>query len=860
MLTEREQQLGELTAGADEARAGRGGVVIVCGESGAGKTSFVETFLECWPETERMLWAGCDPLSTPRPLGPVHDLASQFAPATQKVLRDGDQPHTIFSAVFEDFIEQPSVLVIDDLHWADQATVDLLRFVLRRVQRTHSFVVGTLRDDELGPTHPMRSLLGDAARAPHARSLSLPPLSLAAVTELVGDRLVDPVRLHRITAGNAFFVVEMLDHIGEDLPTTVRDAVLARTVGLDLAAWDLLYLLACAPGAIPDYLLADLGVSVPALRTLDEAKLIRRSDRGVAFRHDLCRVAVESVIPPGAEAGLHRRMIHAYESASRTDPAVLTHHALGAEDAERIRRAAADAGRAAARSGAHTQAVEFYRIALDRGGPLPADSEAELLELLADECFLTDRLDDAIGARRGALHLREQAGIAAAVSTNHQALAIPLWNNGKRSAAEYHAAQAVAAFDGHLDPGSKTELALYGHALTTQAYFAAMTRDFTRAAALLSQAGECAGTAGDPTLVVRVAVIEGFRAAQAGDNAGREAMLSVLKSVPQHFDEIYGFGCTHLSFVDIEQRRLNQAAEVLDIITRPSADRDVPLSRLWQLANRARLKLLVGDWDDALVDAETVLDSTRAPLTRTWPLLVRSLISLRRDGTGVDGIDEAWRLLCQYGEPLRSFPAAAIAERAWLTGTPDDRLDECRTGLDSGPVDGLEWARGELVMWLRRLDPSVNADGVAAPYRLFLDGSFEEAADEFHRRSMPYEAALALLDSGDHDLARRGLDALDRLGAAAVAAKVRRDLRSRGLTTVPARRRSITLTNPAGLTARQTDVLRLIGDGLTNAELAERLYLSVKTVEHHISAILAKLHATNRRDAVRRARELGIVN
>jgi DNA-binding NarL/FixJ family response regulator len=162
-------------------------------------------------------------------------------------------------------------------------------------------------------------------------------------------------------------------------------------------------------------------------------------------------------------------------------------------------------------------------------------------------------------------------------------------------------------------------------------------------------------------------------------------------------------------------------------------------------------------------------------------------------------------------------------------------------------------------MWLHRLDPGIAADGVATPYRLLLDGAYEAAADEFHTISTPYQAALALVDSGDAELARRGLDVLDRLGAHAVAAKVRHDLRTAGVAVVPARRRATTLTNPAGLTTRQIDVLRLMGDGLTNTELAERLYLSVKTVDKHVSAILTKLEAANRRDAVRRARELGML-
>ncbi len=863
MFTERKDVLGLLGARADEARAGRGGLVIVSGESGVGKTSFVETFLQGRSDDTRVLWGVCDPLSTPRPLGPIHDFADEFGSATQHVLRTSDYPYEIFAAVFEELSTQPCVLVIDDLHWADQAAVDLLRFVLRRIRRTHSLVIGTVRDDEIGITHPMRSLLGDVARSTSATTLALPPLSLEAVTELVGDRPVDPVWLHRITSGNAFFVVEMLDHIGDDLPTTVRDAILARTVGLEVVGWDLLYLLTCAPQGIPDHLLTGLGVTVPALRALDEAKLIRRTGRGVTFRHDLCRLAVASVIPPGAEAEVHRRMIAAYEAASQPDPAVLTHHALGAGDRERVRSAASDAGRDAARAGAHTQATEFYQIALSQGGSIPADREAELLELLADEYYLTDRLDDAIATRHRALRSRQQLGVAAAVSANHHALAVYESFNTNLSTAKHHATQAVATLDGHVETGNPLVATLVGNALATQAYLAVMASDLNRTTTLLSQAREHAVAVDDPTLAVRAAIIEGYRDGLAGDDDARDRILaSITTAAELSQDDVYAYGCILLASLDTEQRLLRHAAELLGISMTVSLERDVPFGRSWLRAMHARLELLMGDWDGAAADAETVLGGPSAPLVRSWPQLVMALISLRREGAAVDGegIDDAWRVFCRFGEHFRLFPAAAIAEQAWLTATPDDRIDECRALLDSCPVDGINMAIGDLAVWLRRLDPSVDTDRATGPHRLLLDGAFQAAADEFHRLSMPYEAALALVDSGDADLARRGLDELDRLGAAAVAAKVRRDLRASGMTIVPARRRSTTLTNPAGLTTRQIDVLRLIDEGLTNPELAERLYLSVRTVDHHVAAILAKLDVTGRRDAIRRGRELGILS
>ena len=210
-LTERDHELGELRARADDARAGRGAWSWCAVSPGAGKTAFVEAFVERWVRDERVLWGACDPLPTPRPLGPIHDLAHRLAPATRTVLEQSDQPYDIFAAVYDDLRTAPSVLVLDDLHWADQGTIDLLRFVLRRVAQTRSLIVGIVRDDEVGVTHPLRALLGDAARSPRAASLPMPPLSVQAVEHLVGQSAVDPAWLHRVTGGNAFFVCEMLD-------------------------------------------------------------------------------------------------------------------------------------------------------------------------------------------------------------------------------------------------------------------------------------------------------------------------------------------------------------------------------------------------------------------------------------------------------------------------------------------------------------------------------------------------------------------------------------------------------------------------------------------------------------------------
>ena len=856
-LIERSEELGRLQARADDARAGRGSMLIISGESGAGKTSFVESFAEEWVRDERLLWGVCDPLPTPRPLGPIRDLAHRLAPDSRDLLESSDVPYDIFAALHDDLCTAPSLLVLDDLQWADQGTIDLLRFVLRRISQTRSLVVGIVRDDEVGANHRMRELLGDVARSPRADSLVIPPLSVQAVESLVGARTVDPVWLHDVTGGNAFFVFEMLDHTGDDLPKTVRDAVLGRTSGLEPAAWDMLNLLTCSPGVIPDYLLAGLGVTLPASRALLEAGLIRRSARGVAFRHDLCRLAVRSVIPPGAEPRLHRRLIDAYEASGHIDPAVLTHHAQGAGDVVRTRRYARDAGIAAARSGAHTQSTEFFTIALEQAGALEQADEAELLEKLAWEFYLTDQLADAIAACRRAMLIRQAFGQSAAVSANHHSLSVYQWYNADRGQAENHAAEAMSVLDPDADDAE--QVAQLGHAFAMQAYLAVQATDLERAKPLIARAREIAERSGDSDLMIRVRLIENYSVVLNGDHTGRDEILAILDSGPKHINELYSGGWSNITYFDVEQRRLDVAAELLDVSIPLMHEHDLPICRVWQMGSRARLQLMVGEWDDAAADADRLLEFPTAPLARTWPSLIGAVVQMRKNGTASARLDDAWKLARQFGEPIRMLPvAAAIVELSWITGELDPRLPECRELL-SGPTVGLEWSRGELAVWLRRLGISVDVVGVAEPYRLMLDGAHESAADDFHRRSMPYDAALALIDSGDPVHAARALDILDRLGADAVATKVRRDLRSRGEAVVPARRRSATLANPAGLTARQVDVLRLLDDGLTNVELADKLFLSVKTVDHHVSAILNKLDVSKRRDAVRRGRELGLL-
>jgi DNA-binding NarL/FixJ family response regulator len=148
---------------------------------------------------------------------------------------------------------------------------------------------------------------------------------------------------------------------------------------------------------------------------------------------------------------------------------------------------------------------------------------------------------------------------------------------------------------------------------------------------------------------------------------------------------------------------------------------------------------------------------------------------------------------------------------------------------------------------------------VAEPFALQLEGRADEAAQRWQALGAPYERALARVESPDEQTAVAAVADLETMGAWAAADRCRGLLRDRGVAKVPSRRRTSTVTNPSGLTSRQLDVARLVARGLTNAELAQQLYISTRTADHHVSAVLTKLGLGTRREVVRRADELGLV-
>jgi DNA-binding CsgD family transcriptional regulator len=661
--------------------------------------------------------------------------------------------------------------------------------------------------------------------------------------------------VHALTGGNPFYVAEIAAHPDEELPGSVRDAILASTTGLSAEDLEILQTIAAAPDGLDDRLLPALGIDIPVLRRLEATSLLSRVRHGVSFRHELARIAISEAAPPGAASALHARLLAALETIRSRDYAVLTHHAEAAADAVATARYARLAAEEAARSGAHTEAAAFLTLALTFPAA-PAD-RAEMLERLSTEQYMVSRLRESVDSIIEAVQLRDRLGDAGGAAIAHDRRAIIEYYSAHRADAERHAQLATEAAEG--TPVIST-------AQTTRAYLAYRRHDLKAARRLGDQARQAAEATADAASHLRLDIAEAASDLVEGDVTGRNRLLaSATTAIRASLDEIGTTAYSNLSAIDVENRRLKDAEAVLGDSIPLTIELDIPICRQWQTGVRSRLHLLRGRWVAATEDATAVLREHGAPLAVIWPHLVLAQLGIR-GGSDVHELDEhidlAWELAQSLNESLLILAAlSVIAERSWHGGVLDERLEDAQQIMDTASaLPGTEWAVGDLAVWLTRLaiPVPIGTERLPEPHRLELQGAHRQAAEAWRVLGLPFDAALTGVHAQDIDTAIAAMAALTELDVPATTARARVLLAARGLGALPRPRRATTRANPSGLTNRQLEVARLVAQGFTNAELAARLYISPKTADHHVSAVLTKLGLSSRRDIVRRSAAFGL--
>lgn len=859
-LLEREHCLQLLGQWLDGATQQAGVIVLVSGEAGVGKSALIGAWSRRQRSAKRVLYGACDALFTPRPLGPLHDIARQLHGQVLATLTGSGGRDAVFSAVLGILQASPTTLMVfEDVHWADEATLDLLKFLGRRIHLTRAMLVLTYRADEVRLRHPLRQVLGDLPRA-NVRRLSLAPLSEAAVARLAKQVGRACEGLYAATGGNPFFVTEVLAANVATVPTTVRDAVLARIAKLSRPALEIAELTSIVPGKVEGWLLES--VASPAAAEIEEcssAGMIQHEDGSLAFRHELARRALEDSLPAASRQRLHAAVLGMLEKRSDVSAARLAHHAHGARNSHAVLRYAPIAAEQAAAVGAHREAVAHLQSTLQHADGIAVSERAELLDRLSYECYLTDQIGLAIEARSSALQIWRGTEDLAKEGDSLRWLSRLSWFAGRREPAKQHAIEAIAVLE-RLPPSR--ELAM---AYSNRAQLEMLAHDSESAVAWAQRAIELAKTFGDVATQSHALNNRGSAYLVAYDPAGwadlRQSLsLALTHGLQEHAARAY----TNLSSMATAGKRYTEALEYFAQGVEYCELHDLDSWRLYMLAMRSRARLERSDWDGAAGDADLVLQHPQtAPVTRIPALITLAHLRIRRGDPGAgELLEEARSLAVQTDELQRMGPlACALAEAAWLTDDAARIVREVRPVYESARKRHYPWLTGELASWLWRAGALAEIpSNIAEPYALEMAGDAPAAARAWARLGCRYEEALALASSDRDEAQCDALRLLDALGASATAQALRRRMRARGVRRIPRGVRTSTRTNQFGLTRREAQVLALLADGLHNSTIAKRLFLSTKTVDRHVSAMFRKLNVTSREAAAALARELGADN
>ncbi len=764
-----------------------------------------------------------------------------------------------------------TVVVVEDVHWADEATIDLLSFLGRRLGRMNVLLLATYRDDELGDDHPLRVVLGNLATQRATRRMRLSPLSQDAVRALAADRDVDVGELYRVTGGNPFYVSEILASGWPSVPPTVRDAVGARLARSSPGTRRAVEAAAVIGTRVNRALLSSvLAGSSAAVDECVTTGILVPDGTGLRFRHELVRMAVETSIAPHRKPELHARLLAELEQRGDADPALLAHHADGAGDRAAVLEHAPEAARRSSGLGAHREAAAQFQRALRFAGKADRPTLAALHEGMAGEYALLDRWEEAERALSAALELRRELGDQRNIGEDLRRLSTTLWRLCRGGESGRAAAEAVRVLQA-LPPG--LELA-WAYASLGASYLNQGRIDDGVAA--VGKARALGDRLREPGLVSYALNALGLAMAARGQDGTGTLEQALRIALDADLQEAAGRAYSSLQEAAARLHKFEDAERYYAAGMAYCEDRELGVFTLCLLGWRACALLLVGRWDEAEDVCTQMLGAHGiSPVNRINPLRVLGTIRGRRgEARAWELLDEALAVAEGSGEPQWIVPVrTARAELSWVAGQPGLAAQEVMAAYDRAVGHPDPWLSGSLTIWLPRLRAAADLpsglpeppsglpeppSGLPEPFAREMAGDWRGAAVAWDQLSRPYDAAVVRLGSPDEAALREALKTLDDLGARATATAARRRMKDLGVRAIPRGPRAATRAAPAGLTAREQEVLALLSEGLPNREISRRLVISERTVDHHVSAVLSKIGVSSRTEAAREAARMGI--
>ena len=862
VLVERDTELSAIVElGSLTHSARRGRLVFVSGEAGIGKSALVREavaqLLEERPDTT-VLRGYADNVTAAAPLGVVVDAVPKVVPlvaAAESMTR-----LALFSQLRAEVSHRPTILVLEDVHWADELSLDLLRFLGRRLDDIPLLILATYRSDETGSHHPLSVVLGDLVSSASTVRMPLRALTaegVAALCRATGSA-VDAAALAATTGGVPFFVTEVLAAGDEQIPTTVREAVLARVSRVGVQAQAVLGASAVLgrPATAP-ILLRVSGSDPAALSECLTAGLLVASGHDLSFRHELARMSVLGSLGQAELLRLHENALRLLLAEAPEDHRSIAHHAGQCGEYDVLLGHALLAAETASRAGAHREAASEYRLALVGARSQP-DRRAEIYSALSYECYLTDQIREALTARQQALDLAVVLADPAFVGSTQRWISRLSWFLGRLADSEDYAHRAIAT----LQPlGESEELAMAWSNLSQLHMLSGRSGE---AVEIGSRALELAERHG--WREVQMHALNNIGASVPADQTAEGVRLlerSLEMALETGADEHAARAFTNWACTEIRDGQFSAAEAVLHRGLEYCELRDLDS---WDRYMRSWLAVTLmeqGHYDEAFDRATSLL--AYPLLTHVSRIQAETVAGsvLSRRGVDPGAADSHLLTAHQYARESGQFQrvgpvTAALAESLWLHGRPEEI--EALVGeallLDVGPDGAL--AEGDLRWWLWVAGAADQEPSgyVLEPFVAALRGDLDAAGDQWQARGCPLRAAMAWGLSPTLESARQALQFVDDLQLPAVRTAILRERQARHLR-VPRGPRAASRGNDALLTARELEVLRCVAASMTNAEIARQLYLSEKTVDHHMSAILRKLEVSSRRAAVSAGRGRG---
>ncbi len=892
----RDQELRRLTR---LVAARRPEVAIVGGEPGIGKTRLIQEFLPTLPEATVLLVGHAEPGSLARPYELLLDaidksgrMAGTGADAEVAALVDpGRSPverlHAGLAIVDRLVGDAPSVLVFEDLHWADSESAALFERLADRPGQ--HLLIGTYRPDEVTNRHPVAAMLERMERRHSLTHLRLERLTTAETAAMLAASRGKPVSyrtavtFHNRTGGNPFFLEELLrSYQGADLdaacdqplPWSLAEVLRRQVAGLDPAAQRVVEAAAVLGHRIPfDLLAAVLSAGeddlIAVLRELvARGVLVESGEDEFSFRHALLREALTGQMLGRQRRRLHEAALEALLAAKEVDPALVAHHAEAAGRYEDMVGAARRGAALYLSIGSAYQALQLAEMGLEEDG-----DDLVLLAAAARAAWLAGLLDDAAEyAHRWRRH---------AVTSTDRADALYLlirlaWESDDRTGMQT-VTEEVEALIAELPPGADQARAMTAVAQSM------MLRDLAAEAIVWSdRALELAAEFDLPQIRLAALVEKGSTLADSPPTVeeGRVILAGLVDEAEKRGEWVLAARALYNLSQLPSSDALAEQAEVLERM-RVDAERagfeSLAVAAYFQ--GRARLAMREGD----LAAAMTALDDGRSrdrgyalrgrradyhsvflaglsleagELRRVTALLTELRAQSRLSPLTVPGI--AFHLACRSDDRTRAAALLSevidvLARQPWRSG--DQAHDLLSAALYAGlPLDDVKKLATAL------LDGQIFDD-----WRTLVQAQLAEVAGHTDTALRGYQAvrdSVVLPPSvrgTAYTLAARCLLALGRTGPAAEAADAGAQLLRRWggwrvaqldqvraqLGLAPAHERD-EVTGAGALTPREREVALLVAEGLTNAELARRLYISPKTAAVHVSNILHKLGVSSR--------------